>query len=438
MIDENQRNSKWTILVGGNIINESFNGYERRAVLWIRNGKIHKISHRPDGRYPEGSEVIDISGKYVLPGLIDMHTHIMGMPGELELYLRCGVTSIRDVGSVPQKTIPIRNEIATGKRQGPRIFTYGYLIDDEPPRFPALSRGVRDVEACRAVIEEEALLGVDGIKLLYRLPYRLIDFCIREAHSKGLPVAGHFGEVALDSYAVQLGIDSIEHVPPLAKDLVPVEKRFIIDDYGHLLGPFKAWSEEVDLQSCEVSTVIGLFKTHGTLLVPTLTTYKVLLPCDEGEMQAKLNSRGIPDEMISMWKSYDYSELRNPRDTDIVHSGFEKCLQFVKLFYDEVGRIGIGTDAPNPLTPPGISLHFELELLASAGIPSSDLLRSATFGASKFLGVQNTLGNVSIGKTADLLVLEADPLQDITNTRRIHMVFSNGKSVKPIQVPLYK
>jgi len=425
----------WTILAGGNVLAETADRYAAGMDLWLRNGKIGRIVPPDPAEYPDEATIVDISGKFVIPGLVDLHTHVLGFPGELDLYVRSGVTCIRDVGSLPQNTVPLRDAISSGELQGPRIFTHGYLLDGTPEAFPgmAFSRGLADTDDCRATIEEELELGVDGIKLLFRLKPDLVEYCLRTAKSLNLPTAGHFGEVTLDSYAVGLGIDSIEHIPPLAKDLIPEEKHAIVDENGHLLGPFRAWAEEIVFDAPEAQRLIRLFRDSGTLLVATLTTYEVLLS------QSKYVAHDpsvdqVPDEMRAMWQGYDYSELRQTDVSDVAWRGFENCQRFAAFFFEEVGRIGIGTDAPNLRTPPGIALHRELVLLASAGIAESDLLRSATLDACRFLGCDRDRGSIENGKVADLIVLDKDPLQDIAHTQAIHRIFRKGQAVEPIQI----
>jgi len=169
-------------------------------------------------------------------------------------------------------------------------------------------------------------------------------------------------------------------------------------------------------------------------LVPTLTVFDKLSRLNNRDEREDPNLALVPTEMTSLWEAYNYVGMHNSEDVDMVRTGFEKSLRFVKLFYDEVGRIGVGTDTPNPFVIPGISLHRELELLADAGISESELLKNATLGAAEFLGVQSSTGTVAAAKNADLLILDEDPLKDISNTRRIHLVFSRGRAVQPVYI----
>lgn len=353
--------------------------------------------------YPN-SILIDLSDKYIIPGLFDMHAHIAGVMKNsfnqthseemLHRLLTYGITTIRNPGGPTELSVGLKNNISSEKVIGPQIFTAGRLLNSANISIPFVEKKVNSISEVNEEINNQAKTGVDFIKLYVGLTPDLVKEAIDKSHSLGLKVIGH---LYLTSWrdAANDKIDFLTHgVPVSPYSLSSQNRETFMKDGG---GPFDhfLWLELVEVNGKEINEMIQYLVKNNVYVDPTLSVYE------------------------SMVKD-------NPANGQHV---WPKVLQLTKKMHDLGVKLLAGTDIPNFDLAPGKSLHHELELLANAGIPTSNIIQIATKNGAEALGISNSTGTIEKGKQADLIVLSSNPLENISNLENIEMIINNGKIV---------
>lgn len=352
--------------------------------------------------------VLNLTGKYIMPGLFDMHAHIAGVrknsydqatsENMLEMLLNYGVTTVRNPGGPTNESVYLRDEVINGNLSGPEIFTAGRLLNTPEFPVPFVEKQVTTDEEVREEVRNQAAAGVDYVKLYVGLNPDLVKAAVEEAHRQGIKVIGH---LYLTSWtdAANLGIDFLTHGVPVSPFLLPEDEQRIFNLTGR--GPFdhSLWLDLVDLNSIEIRNMIQSLVQNQIPVDPTLNVYEAIFV---------RQSSGDPQ-----------NEQR-----------WGKVLQLTKMMHDRGVKILSGTDIPNFELVPGESLHHELELLVEAGINTSDVIKIATRNGAEALDLMNQTGTLEPGKQADILILSANPIEDIENSKRIDAVISNGRIIE--------
>src|SRR5215210_2743180 len=351
------------------------------------------------------SSVLNLTGKYVIPGLFDMHAHVAGVRKNsynqnfsetaLDMLLDYGVTTIRNPGGPTNESIALKHNVSEGNIEGPEKFTAGRLLNGLQIAIPFVEKQISNEEEAREEVRYQAAAGVDFIKLYVGLSPSLVKAAIDEAHSQGINVIGHLYMTSWTD-AANLGIDALTHGVPVNPSLLPSgDKREQFLENGG--GPFDhfSWLDSVDLNSTEIREVINALVENDIPVDPTLSIYEAMLK-DDGS-------------------SNPQNQLR-----------WAKVLQLTKIMYDSGVQILSGSDIPNFGLVPGASLHNELELLAQTGIKPLEVIEIGTNNGAKALGIDDTVGTIQPEKQADMVVLSADPLENISNTKQIEAVMVDG------------
>ena len=352
--------------------------------------------------------VLNLTEKYIVPGLFDMHAHIAGVrknsydqatsENMLEMLLKYGITTVRNPGGPTNETVHLREGVLNGNLSGPEIFTAGRLLNTPEFPIPFVEKQVTTEEEVREEVRNQATAGVDYIKLYVGLKPDLVKEAVDEAHRQGIKVIGH---LYLTSWtdAANLGIDFLTHGVPVSPFLLPEDKQRIFNRTGG--GPFdhSLWLDLVDLDSIEIRNMIESLVQNQIPVDPTLNIYEAI------------------------FVRQSFADPQNEQR-------WSKVLQLTKMMHDRGVKILSGTDIPNFELVPGESLHHELELLVEAGINTSDVIKIASKNGAEALNLMNQTGTIEPGKQADILILSANPVEDIENTKRIEAVISNGRIIE--------
>jgi len=412
------KNDTISVLAGPTLIDGTGNPPKPNAVIIINGNKILAVTNETEYRnqyylfvnnHTARVNVLNLTGKYIIPGLFDMHAHVAGVRKNsynqnfsetaLKMLLDYGVTTIRNPGGPTNQSIALKHNVSKGDIEGPEIFTAGRLLNGPQIAIPFVEKQVSTEEEAREEVRHQAAAGVDYVKLYVGLPPNLVKAAIEEAHNRGIKVIGH---LYLTSWtdAAKLGIDALTHGVPVNPFLLPSgDKREQFLENGG--GPFDhfLWLDLVDLNSMEIKEMVHALVENDVPVDPTLSIYEAMLKDDDG------NGFSNPQ-----------NQLR-----------WSKVLQLTKMMYDNGVQILSGTDIPNFGLIPGASLHHELELLAEAGIKPSELIEIATNNGARALGIDDRVGTIQPEKQADMIILSSNPLEDISNTKKIEAVIVDGK-----------
>lgn len=372
-----------------------------RVTILIAGTRISDVLHG-DPSLLAGVRVIDAGGLVAIPGLIDAHVHWRDWAGPL--FLRYGVTTVRDVGSDPDAILRVRDQSKLDGWSGPRVVAHGPLLDGAPPIWVGWSGSVplASAEEATAVAGQLLTRGVDGLKVYAQLPLNRLRAVMDVARASGTPVAAHLGLVAARD-AAAAGVRSIEHASGV--------------NYAGTNG--------------DLEELAKMLANSGTFVVPTQLVMAnfATLP--------KIGNASYPGlELVSADTRAAWLDWRNDfRVRSVPDSYFAPAeAQFARraLFLDPLrragGRLVAGSDTPNPFVVPGVSLHQELEELVRLGLTPSEAIRSATSVAAEMIG-RTDLGILARGKTADVVLVSGNPRGDVAAVRNVRLVLRGGTVV---------
>jgi imidazolonepropionase-like amidohydrolase len=398
----------------------------------VRDGRIASLGKAGQVQVPGETQVVAAAGKFLIPGLWDMHVHTVS-PDYFPLYLANGITGVRDMHSFfPDAPLQWRKNIAAGKILGPRMVVAGALVDGDHPFWPG-SLVATDEQSGRAAVRTLKAKGVDFIKVYSKLPRAAFLAIADEATKQGLVFAGHVPESVTAAEASDAGQKSMEHLygilPACSTQETELHKQLAAalaqpDNTAVRAAMRRADSKALGSYSEDkAQALFARFVKNGTWQVPTLTVLRALVSLDDPQFTNDPRTAYMPAYILGMWKA-------KPPPADALaemKKVYSKKLDMVRAMHRAGVKMLAGTDVTNPFCFPGFSLHDELALLVKAGLTPLEALQSATRGPAEFLGKQQELGTVEAGKWGDLVLLDADPLQDITNTRKVAGVVIAGK-----------
>ncbi len=438
--------SRITVLRNATVIDGTERPAAARTSVVIRNGWITAVT--PDSALvvPRGARVVDLTGRYLVPGFIEMHGHLAIAAWEVDSsgptpvlrfpydeastreltrsQLAFGITTVRNPAGPTDKTVSLRNRVRWGELTGPRIVTAGAPLDRPGPNT-AMDAVTTEAEV-RAAVRRQAEAGVDLIKVYSGLDSAQVRAAIDEAHRLGLRVIGHLWRTSWTD-AANDGIDGITHIIVNNEALLPPGRRaaFVKSIRG---GQFMFdWFLEADFDGPEIREMIGALTAHHVSIDPTLVAFESTAWSADSAFYPAESDRFVPPAILA--KTRDAGRgLRGWADSDYVRAqrAFPLMLELARRLHDAGVPLTAGTDAANPWM-----YHRELELLARAGLSNAEVLRAATRNGAMALGLISELGTIEVGKRADLVALDADPLADIRNTRRIAWVIQDGRPARP-------
>ena len=397
-----------------------------RATIFISAGRIVRIEGTTPTSVIQAGRVIDAAGRTVIPGLIDAHVHVE--PWTLPLFLKYGITTVRDVHNKPEYIFPLA---ASESPSQPRIVAAGALIDG-PGSFWKDAIVVDDFVSARAAVRRQVEAGAGVIKVYTKLHPALISVIVQEARARGVPVAAHLGKTTATE-AAMVGVTSIEHLSGIA-DAASAEPERLYKAHEDFLGGFTTFELEwPSLKATALDRVARLLIERKVVLVPTLVLHEAFSRLADSDLRQDPALADVPADVLG--RNWDPADIMTRAHwTPQVLAAFKRTLpvlqRFIKSYRQLGGRIVAGTDTPQQFVVPGSSLHRELELYVAAGLTPAAALKSATADAADLLGIADRAGTVDVGKDADLVLLDGDPLAEIRATRRIVAVVRGGVVVR--------
>lgn len=417
------------------------------SFVLIEDSKIAAVGPDPSLRTPNGAQVIDASGKFLIPGFADMHVHLTGA-GEpsgsrefiLPLLVANGVTTVRDMGGKGELLKQLRDEIDSGKRLGPQILFTGPYLDGDPPSYqPAIV--VKTPAEARSAVDQLAGEHVDFIKTQSRLEREPYFAIAEESRKKGIRFVGHVPDRVAVLEASQAGQASIEHLTGVLLGCSGKEDELRSEQF--VPGPPNAtpqqsrarsrtWQREL-LDSYSPDKANALFRAfvaNGTWQVPTfpiIVRFGFMTP--RTDLSSDPRMVYVPQNERALWRQgvKDRMAFRTEADFVLREKVVKRYLDLVGKMQTAGVRIMAGTDCAAANVFPGSSLHEDLAFLVQAGLTPMQALQAATKNPAEFLGRQQIQGTIEPGQRADLVLLDANPLEDIRNTEKIRAVVLQGK-----------
>ncbi|MGA8150092.1 MAG: amidohydrolase family protein [Terriglobales bacterium] len=413
-----------------NVIDATGTPAQPDMTVIIRGQRIAEVARSGSAKLPADAQVVDGRGKYLIPGLWDMHVHtVFGdwIPKDekvtLPLFVANGITGVRDMGGDLDVLKVWRSEIAAGTLLGPRMVIAGPMLDGPVPRFPS-SAPVADAADGRRVVDDLRKQGVDFIKIQSFIPRDGYFAAADEAKKLGITFVGHVPDAVRASEASNAGQKSIEHFTGIFEGCSTIEDQL-------LKGPKSLGQNVATYDAVRAKNLIALMAKNQTWQVPTLVWERGQWLVDDIDLSHDPLIKYAP----AVWRDRSWPMFKRDIIKDMDTDPLPVRKRFVQMELEmtlAMHRAGVpfmaGTDtAAGVHIFPGFSLHQELELFVEAGLTPMEALQTATRNPAQFLGRLSDMGTVQAGKIADLVLLDANPLDDIHNARKIRAVVLAGR-----------
>ncbi|HEY7502357.1 MAG TPA: amidohydrolase family protein [Vicinamibacterales bacterium] len=390
-------------ITGVNVIDVVDGRIVPNSTVTIDGETITSVTH--NGPPPKGSRIIDGRGKFLIPGLWDMHTHVQGNENAwLPLHIANGVTGIRDMGADLDVILKLREAVASGRTLGPRIVAAGPILDDAPADWPFRMR-VRNPSEGRAAVQLLKRRGVDLIKVHNFTPRDVFFAIVDEARQQKLPVAGHVPVKVLIPEGVDAGMVTIEHM----------------SESGRV---WKACSggDEYRPDACrpffERLARMRVWQTPTLVALSELAVFGTPASAVSRDQLAYANKR-----FLDMHAANQSFFVTRPEVVRIMKS----LADVANVVTRDMANAGVGILAGCDALIAGFCLHDELTRMVHGGLSPLAALQTATLNPARYLHLEASAGTVAPGKRADLVLLDANPLDDIANVRRIRGVIAAGR-----------
>jgi imidazolonepropionase-like amidohydrolase len=381
--------------VGVNVVPMDKNRTLNNQTVIVQDGRIAQVGPVGSTRVPDGALRLEGRGKYLMPGLGEMHGHI---PSTLEpreftesvlfLYVANGVTTVRGMQGSPGQ-LDLRERAKRGELLAPNLYLAG----------PAFSgKTIKSVEEATQRVRQQKAEGWDLLKVLPGLARDHYDAMARTAKEVGISFAGHVpADVGL-LHAIQSGQETFDH----------------LDGYiEHLQG------EKGPVAEAKLQEITKLAREAGAWVVPTMALWETLRgTADLATLLAFPELKYMPPKQIQQWASAQENLLKNSDfNPDVARNVIQNRMRLLKVLNDGGVKILLGSDAPQRFSVPGFSIHREMKRMADAGMKPYDILRSGTYNVGLYLKEKDNFGTIEVGKRADLILLNANPLRRSATSR---------------------
>ena len=409
------------VLEGGTLIDGTGRSPINDAVIVIDGSRIKAVGSRGQVSYPADARVIRTDGRTILPGLVDAHVHIRDyMP---PMFLRYGVTTVADTHDPTEWSLAQRDAINSGRIKGPRTFVSGERAantrEGNPPSIP-----LQTVDEARAYVRKLIAMGVDVIKVDLSLSYDQLRAVIEEATAAGLSVVGHSQNIRK---AAEVGLKYMEHTDTLTMAILEAmgrTARATRDQRG---------ADIALMDTALFPPLIEFMVKQGVYVNPTLTAqWRSSTP--RGAEWAAAAVKLVQDPGLAFVPADVRQSWTRPDSREPNREGYAKMAEFVRKYAEAGGKVVSATDAG---FMPGLSMHYEMQMVADIGVPPMKVIQGATLWAAESFGKAKDLGSVEAGKLADVIVIDGNPLNNIGTTQNIRMVIKDGRVVDTTYDPRF-
>jgi len=404
-------------IVNVNVIPMSEETIIPQQTVIVSDGVIAGIGNVDEMPVPEAALVVDGTDRFLVPGLAEMHAHVPpvgsdDLERDFTLFIANGVTTVRGMLGHPSH-LQLRAELLDGDRAGPRLITSG----------PSLNgRSVSGAADGARQVREQHAAGYDFIKIHPGLDDEEFMAIAATANELGMPFAGHVPVAVGIAGALASGMASIDHLDGYMAALMPPQH----DKSGGYGGFFDILLAG-DVDAGGIEGLAAATAAAGTWVVPTETLVEQLVnEVPASELSSRAEMQYVPGATIDSWaQAKQRQQQERGFSREVAEQAIHLRRALIRALHDAGAGLLLGSDAPQVFNVPGFSLHRELELMVAAGLTPFEALRTGTANAAQFLGLET--GVIATGREADLVLLDANPLDDITSTRRIHGVMARGR-----------
>ena len=389
--------------------------------VMIVGDRIDKIGASAELVIQERAQTINGQGLYLMPGLVDAHVHYLDAPVFGRLMIANGVLLVRDMGMPNEFILKLRDELNQGKTLGPEMIATGTMLDGYPPLMPLIALGIKTPKEGRAAVRKQAEAGVDMIKVYSLLDKEVFLAILDEAQKYGLKVVGHIPDSVYLEDAAAAGLQSSEHFFGFGKVIAKLLGERVNLSYVGSGSDADYFQRLGKVNPEELQVVYQRLRTSGLTICPTIITFKATTDISTFETGSFARSEYISQNILNIWK------LQWSQQDDAPDYIWKNWAQMVSELNKAGMPLMVGTDLMVPGIIPGYSVHEEMVIWQEAGIAPAEVLRSATIVPSQFMGLGDRLGSVSEGKTASIVLVRANPLEDIRNAQQIEGVFLRGQ-----------
>ena len=402
--------------VNVNVIPMSSESVLDQQTVIVSDGVIDRIGNVDEVPVPDGATVVDGTDRFLIPGLAEMHAHVPAAgSADLErvfaLFIANGVTTVRGMLGHPSH-VQLRADLLAGRTFGPRLYTSG----------PSLNgRSVSGAADGKRQVREQQAAGYDFIKIHPGLDEDEFAAIAETANELGMPFAGHVPVAVGLERALASGMASIDHLDGYMAALVPPT-----DDTSGGYGGFFDVLLAGDVDESGIADLAEATAATATWIVPTETLVEQLIDdVPTSELRSRIEMQFVPAATVKQWvEAKQQQQQERGFSPEVAAKAIRIRRTLIRELHDAGAGILLGSDAPQVFNVPGFSLHHELELMVAAGLTPFEALRAGTANVASFLGTMT--GVVETGHEADLVMLDSNPLEDISSTRRVHGVMVRG------------
>ena len=394
------------VLLGATLIDVTGKPPLADTAVVIEGDRIIAAGPRAQVAIPKGATIVDASGKYLLPGLWDMHAHLMQVEFGVA-YLAAGITTARDVGNEVEFGTTLRDAAKARRGLGPRMLLAGYI--DGKNDFHSFDVQVDTPEEARTAVQRYKNAGFEQIKIRDHVKLEILKVITAEAHRLGMTVTGHVPEGMNAIQAVEAGMDQLNHLNYVASGFVPGSGQ------RHGEPPLA-----IDLNSTESLAALRLFRERGTVIDPTMAVLELMTrPMNIPIETFEPGMAKVAPELVEQLNKKGAPAAAAPQ----VRAAVATLLKII----GGLQRAGIPIVAGTDVGVPGHTLHRELELYVQAGLTPLEAIQAATLTPARVMKLENEVGTIEAGKRADIIILDANPLDNISNIRKVRFVMTQGR-----------